>query len=213
LRGASVSDAVDDTPDSTFVRGPLREVAVEGTCPLCGGTSLVMRSLPLDLPYFGEALQTTVVCQSCSFRHPDLLLTREAEPARYELSVAGPHDLSARVVRSASGTIRVPELRATIEPGPRAEAFVSNAEGVLRRLRDIADFGVRASETPAARRTAERIVATIDAMIAGGRPFTLIIEDPTGNSAILHDRARKRTLTVTEARRLKRGSPEFRVAP
>jgi len=180
---------------------------------VCGGSSLVMRSVPLDLPYFGEALQTTVVCQSCSFRHPDLLLTREAQPARYELSVAGPHDLSARVVRSASGTIRVPELRATIEPGPRAEAFVSNAEGVLRRLRDIADFGVRASETPAARRTAERIVATIDAMIAGGRPFTLIIEDPTGNSAILHARARKRTLTETEARRLKRASPEFRVAP
>ena len=202
-----------DAPYSTFVRGPMREIAVDGTCPLCGGTSLVMRSLPLDIPYFGEALQTTLVCQSCSFRHPDLLLTREAEPVRYEFRIAGAEDLAARVVRSASGTIRVPELRAVIEPGPRAEAFVSNAEGVLHRLRDIADFGVRASETPASRRTAERTVATIDAMIAGDRPFTLIIEDPTGNSAILHDRARKRTLTVTEARRLKRGSPEFRVVP
>jgi len=189
----------------------MREVAVDGTCPLCGGTSLVMRSLPLDLPYFGEALQTTIVCHSCSFRHPDLLLTREAEPVRYELRIVGAHDLSARVVRSASGTIRIPELRAAIEPGPRAEAFVSNAEGVLRRLRDIADFGVRAADGSRAREMAKRTVATIDTMIAGERPFTLIIEDPTGNSAILHDRARKDVLGETEARRLKRGTPEFRV--
>jgi len=84
-------------------------------------------------------------------------------------------------------------------------------ERLLHGLRDIAGFGVRAAEGAASRRTAERTVATIDAMIAGERPFTLIVEDPTGNSAILHDRARKDALGETEARRLKRGTPEFRV--
>jgi zinc finger protein len=190
----------------------MREVKIEGRCPFCGGGGLVMRSLPLDIPYFGEALQTTVLCPDCSFRHADLMLTREGPPARHELRVSDPADLAARVVRSAASTIRVPELGAIVEPGLRADAFVSNAEGVLRRVRDIADFGRRTSETDAARRKADAVVARIDGMIAGREPFTLVLEDPTGNSAIVHERATRTELTAAEARRLKQGVPEFRVS-
>ena len=201
-----------ETPDSTFVRGPIREVAVEGACPYCGQPSLVMRSLPIELPYFGDALQTTVLCGSCSFRYADLVLSREGEPVRYEMKVGGAEDLSARVARSSAATVRVPELGAAIEPGLRGEAFVSNAEGVLRRIRSALEIALRGAETPAATRKAERRLAALDAMIDGRRPFTLIVEDPTGNSAILHERATKRVLTQAEARRLKRGVPEFRIA-
>jgi len=49
-------------------------------------------------------------------------------------------------------------------------------------------------------------------MIAGREPFTLVLEDPTGNSAIVHERATRTELTAAEARRLKRGVPEFRVS-
>ncbi len=209
----AVGRPVADIPGSSLVRGPLREVVIDGVCPLCAQPTLVMRSLPLEIPYFGEALQTTVLCQACTFRHPDLLLTKEGDPVRYELKVAAPEDLAARVVRSASGTIRIPELGAVVEPGPRAEAFVSNAEGVLQRFRDIVAFANRTAESTASRRKTERALSRIDAMIAGDVPFTLILEDPTGNSAILHDRARKDLLSRTEARRLKRGTPEFRVVP
>lgn len=201
-----------DPPESSFLRGPVREARIEGVCPTCGGTALVMRSLPLEIPYFGEALQTTVLCGDCSFRHADLILTREAPPARHELRVSGPDDLSARVVRSAAGTIRVPELGVIVEPGLRADSFVSNAEGVLRRVRDVVDFARRTAETDAERRRAEAALARIDGMIAGREPFTLVLEDPTGNSAILHERATRTELTAAEARRLKRGTPEFRVS-
>ena len=201
-----------DPNGSSFVRGPLQEMKIEGPCPFCGGDGLVMRSLPLDIPYFGEAHQTTVLCPSCSFRHADLMLTREGPAARHELRVTGLADLAARIVRSAACTIRVPELGVLVEPGLRAEAFVSNAEGVLLRVRDIADFARRAAETDTARRKAEAVIARIDAMIRGGEPFTLVLEDPTGNSGIVHERATRTELTAAEARRLKRGVPEFRVA-
>ena len=198
--------------ESTFVRGPLREVAVEGPCPFCGGDGLALRSLPIEVPYFGDALQTTVLCTKCSFHHADLLLTKEGTPTRYTLRASGAEDLAARVVRSAAGTIRVPAIGATVEPGLRAVAFVSNAEGVLRRIRDIVAFAPRHAGTAAARRKADATLARIDAMIEGRAPFTLVLEDPTGNSAILHDRATKTPLTKSEARRLKGGPPEFRVS-
>lgn len=171
-----------------------------------------MRSLPLNIPYFGDALQTTVLCQSCSFRHPDLLLMNQGPPMRYELRIDSPGDLTARIARSSACTVRVPELHARIEPGLRAEAFVTNAEGVLRRIRDITAFLVRNANGPAAKRTAESTIRTLDEMIAGRRPFTIVLEDPTGNSAIVHERAQKTILTDREAQRLKRAVPEFRAA-
>ncbi len=188
----------------------MREDAVAGACPTCGGATLVMRSLPLSIPYFGDALQTTVLCTACTFRHADLILTSEGPPMRYELAVDAAR-LDARVVRSAAGTIRIPELRAAIEPGLQAEAFVSNAEGVLRRIRDIVSFIHRTAGSDPAKRRAARSLAAIDEMIGGLRPFTLVLEDPTGNSAIVHEAARKRRLTAQEARRLKAGVPAFRI--
>jgi zinc finger protein len=131
---------------------------------------------------------------------------------RYEFRAEAAEDLSARVVRSASATIRVPELRVAIEPGPRADAFVSNVEGVLHRIRDVAASLTRSAENPAARRKAEVLLASIDRMIGGTEPFTVILEDPTGNSAILHDRATKRVLTAAQAKKLKRPVPEFTIS-
>ena len=200
-------------PDSSLATGPIREAPVEGACPHCDAANLVMRSLPLNIPYFGDALQTTVLCQSCSFRHADLLLLHQGPPTRHEMRVEGADDLSARVVRSSAATIRIPELPAKMEPGLRAEAFVSNAEGVLHRFRDAAETGLRGLDDPAAKRRAQRAVRMLEGMIEGRGPFTLILEDPSGNSAILHDRAKKTILTDREAARLQRKVPRFRVVP
>lgn len=212
LREEDVPSSMSQGPEGGLVRGSIREVALEGTCPDCGRPALVMRSLALDLPYFGEALQTTVMCERCPFRHADLLLTREGKPIRYELEVRSPEDLAARVVRSSSGTIRVRELGVVVEPGPKADAFVSNAEGVLHRIRDIVSFASRNAETPAARRKGERTLADLEEMVQGRRAFTLVLEDPTGNSAILHPNATKRMLSAKEAARLKSATPSFRIS-
>ena len=201
-----------DELESTFVRGTMQEIPVDGLCPTCGQATLLLRTLPMEIPFFGDALQTATLCRSCTYRQADLILSREGSPLRYELRVESPDDLDARVVRSGSGTIRVPEVGMTVEPGPRAEAFVSNAEGVLRRLQDIIGFAMRHADSEVSRKKAKRLAGRVDRMIAGQTPFTLIIDDPTGNSAILHDRATKRALTVAQARRLKGSTPEFRIS-
>ena len=161
--------------------------------------------MSIDIPYFGDALQTTVLCEACGFRHADVLHTRQGDPTRHALRVGGPEDLDARVVRSASCTVRVPELGVVMEPGPRSDAFISNAEGVLHRFRDIYGFLTRNADTERARRRATKSLETINRMIDGREPFTLVLEDPSGNSAILHEAAEVRPLTEAEVRRLKTG--------
>jgi len=179
-----------------------QEVRIEPACPSCGG-ALTLTAVDFDLPYFGPALLTTVRCGDCSFRHADTLLTREGEPARYTLRVEGKDDFAARVVRSQSGTIRLRELGAVLEPGAKSESFLTNAEGVLWRFRDIAEG---ATALAGSKRGAVRVLARLDRMIAGSEPFTLVVEDPTGNSVILSPKAVRRCLSAREATRLKRGA-------
>ena len=184
---------------------PVREVALDASCPSCGTAGLQMRSMGLDIPYFGDALQTTVLCGACGFRHADVLLTRQGAPTRHTLRVPGAHDLSARVVRSSSCTVRVKELAAVIEPGPRSDAFISSAEGVLHRLRDILAFLARNGNTKPRREAARTSLERLARMIDGAEPFTLVLEDPFGNSAILHDGATVEPLSEREVRGLKTG--------
>jgi zinc finger protein len=184
---------------------PVREDTLDASCPLCGGPGLQMRSMALDIPYFGDALQTTVLCGSCGFRHADVLLTKQGAPTRHTLHVRDAGDLSARVVRSSSCTVRVPEIGAVMEPGPRSDAFISNAEGVLHRFREIFEFLGRNGSTKPRRDGARGSLDRLAGMIEGREPFTLVLEDPFGNSGILHDAGRVEGLSDDEVRGLKTG--------
>lgn len=189
------------TPE--VARGPIRETSLDAACPVCDHRPLTLRSLDLDLPYFGGALQTTLLCQACGYRHGDLLLTRHREPLRVTLRVERADHRSARVARSSSGTIRVPELEAAMEPGPRAEAFVTNVEGVLRKFLDVVQGQEAVADSRADHRRLASVRYRIEAMLQGREAFTFVLEDPTGNSDVLHEDAVREVLTRKEAERLK----------
>jgi zinc finger protein len=160
-----------------------------------------------DIPYFGESMLIAGVC-SCGFRHSDTILLSQKEPARYTLEVTEPDDMDARVVRSCSGTIRIPELGIDVEPGFASDSYVSNVEGVLARVSEIVVFATRsaieAGDTDAARR-GEEILESINLARKGQFKLTFIIEDPLGNSAIASDKAVKTALSDEEIACLKTG--------
>lgn len=90
-----------------------------------------------------------------------------------------------------------------MEPGPRADAFVSNVEGVLRKFLDVVRGQEAVAGTKAESRRLGEVHARIDAMIEGREPFTFILEDPTGNSDILQDDVVRTPLSAEEAARLR----------
>jgi zinc finger protein len=160
-----------------------------------------------DIPYFGEAMLIAGVC-SCGFRHSDTILLSQKEPARYTMEVTEPDDLDARVVRSCSGTIRIPELGVDVEPGSASESYISNVEGVLARVSGIVAFATRSAREAGnieATRRGEEILESIDLARRGQFKLTFIIEDPLGNSAIASDKAVKTALSDEEIACLKTG--------
>jgi zinc finger protein len=160
-----------------------------------------------EIPYFGEALMIAGVCE-CGFRHSDTILLRQKEPVRYIMEVTQADDMDARVIRSSSGTIRVPELGVDVEPGFASESYISNIEGVLARISEIVAFATRsahqAGDGPSARR-GEEILEKIGLARSGRFKLTVLLEDPLGNSAIVSEKAVRSDLTDQEIAGLKTG--------
>ncbi len=153
----------------------------------------------LNLAYFDEVLQLSFQCDACGFRRTDLHITKQEEPMRYRLTVDRVQDLSARVVRSSSGHFEIPELEIRAEPGQAADSFVTNAEGVLDRCISAIETALRGTDVQEKRERAERLLEKADRLREVEEAWTLVIEDPLGNSAILGENVEESPLTEEEA--------------
>jgi zinc finger protein len=174
-------------------------------CPSCGATgAFQIRGRIDDIPYFGEVMETLITCNNCNLRHADVMCLGERKPMRYEFKIVSEADLMARVVKSSTGTMKVPELGVTVEPGPASEGYVSNVEGVLNRIERAVKIALEEAKGPQ-RRRGEAVMKKIEAIRAGKLKARLIIMDPFGHSAIVAKRVRKRELKRHELTSLKTG--------
>lgn len=163
-----------------------------GPCPVCN-TDIEFIYETQNIPYFSDIVIISALCPACGFRYTDTQVLSEREPSRWEMAVREPDDLNIRVVRSARGTVIIPELGARIDPGPACEGFVSNIEGVIDRFESVAD-GVIACGDEEERDGAIIFKEKVARVRHGTLEITLIIEDPSGNSAIVSERAVKEPL-------------------
>jgi len=179
------------------------EMPISTPCPVCGNKTLRYKATELDIPHFGKCLETLIYCTSCGFKHTDIMMLETHEPTRYELKIETESDMNARVVRSTSGTITIPELGAKLEPGPYSEAFITNVEGVLNRFVNVL---LQLLHTYPSKRDAILGAMRKIGYIRHGRlNATMILEDPFGNSAIISEKAIKRALSKEEIKNLKTG--------
>ncbi len=169
---------IPETPDER------RENTYRALCASCGRETLEVKELYVKIPRFGRMLIISMLCSQCGYRVFDTVALEYSGPSKVEYSVRKVGDLSARVIRSTTSTVLIPELGLELRPGPRSEAFITNVEGVLDRFLAIAEQLYRGSEgivKERARKAVERIKLAMDGKIQ----FRIIIEDEAGNSAIV----------------------------
>lgn len=174
----------------------MREI-YPGTCPACGGEIQIVHHR-LEIPHFPDLLLVSLACGACGYRHTDTIILGEGDPVRWTVRVDEPRDLSIRVVRSTTGMIKVPELGLAVEPGAACEGFVTNIEGVLSRFEQAVESILANPENEDERTAALQVQEKIAAAREVVFPFTVILEDPAGNSALISDKAKK-TLLEREA--------------
>jgi len=162
-----------------------------------------------SIPYFNELAMFSMECPSCNFSHTDVFSAEQRKPTRFTLHIDDLKLMRSRVVRSGSGTFRLPEFGIDVEPGPAAESFITNVEGVLQRTMSVVETAIGFAEKAEEKAKGAEILSNMNRAIEGEFPFTLVIEDPAGVSGIIPDDMSKvkiEELSIEEASQLK-GAP------
>ncbi len=192
------------------------QVVTLGDCPICGGKgTLKAIQYVHEIPYFGKVMESTIYCEKCGYRNADVMILEDRPPKLYTVKVENEKDLFTRVVRSKSGTIELDEIGVKIEPGPAAEGFVTNVEGLLERVKEALlmarSFKESEGDEEAVKKTDE-ILRYIEDVREGRKPLTVKIADPLGNSALIGEKVKSRLLTQEEIEGLSLG-PYVKINP
>jgi zinc finger protein len=178
---------------------------IKTDCPVCmGKNTLEMTSKTEKIPYFGEIMESTLLCVECGYKHSDTICLEQKEPVRYTLEI-NENNINTRVVKSQTATLSIPELGLKVEPGPKSQGYVSNVEGVLNRFESAIATAIGWAEEEEIKENALKILEKIENLKDGDEKATLIVEDPFGHSIIVSDDAKHRKLSEDELKELNTG--------
>jgi len=159
-------------------------------CQFCGEDKLALREVEEDIPHFGRVYILTAECSACGYKNTDVEPAEQKEPCKYTLRVENEKDLDVRIVKSGSATVKIPHI-ITMEPGPASNGYVTNVEGLLERVKSAIQTAGEAEDEPAAKKKAKNLLKKLTKVLLGREPLKIIIEDPTGFSAIISEKATK----------------------
>ena len=184
---------------------------VNAPCPQCSvEESLTMLTISSEIPYFGEHTQITVLCDKCGWKHTDFIPSDGEKPGFSSLVIDSEKKNAARVVRSSSCTIRIPELDLEVSPGGSSSGYVTNIEGVIKRFENAIETIIRGSDEDQESEIARQILERLRMVKEGEENVRLELLDPRGRSQIIHHDAESRELNNEELEQLETG-PEIPV--
>src|SRR3989344_21201 len=164
-------------------------------CPICSQKTLVLDERDMEIPYFGKVFLFSMTCTSCKYHKADVESTEQKEPVKYEFEISREDDMKVRVVKSSEATVKLPHI-ATITPGPASQGYVTNIEGILNRVKYQIEVAKESEEDDEDKKKAKNLLKKLMKIMWGQEKQKIIIEDPTGNSAIISDKAVREKLKV-----------------
>uniref|UniRef100_A0A8C6RFP1 Zinc finger protein ZPR1 n=1 Tax=Nannospalax galili TaxID=1026970 RepID=A0A8C6RFP1_NANGA len=193
--GAAVASSPAEAPPSTA--GPLfrpisaedeeqQPTEIESLCMNCyrNGTT---RLLLTKIPFFREIIVSSFSCEHCGWSNTEIQSAGKIQDqgVRYTLTVRAQEDMNREVVKTDSATTKIPELDFEI-PAFSQKGALTTVEGLINR----AISGLE-QDQPTRRVTEGIIACLIDEFIGKLKElkrvpssFTLIIDDPSGNSFV-----------------------------
>ena len=162
-------------------------------CTFCDANKLILREDQIEIPYFGRVFLFSMECEACGYRKADVEPAEQKEPCRYSFEVTSDNDLNVKVIKSGEAIVKIPHV-ITIEPGPASEGYVTNIEGLLDRVKKIIESSIEVEEEEAAKKKGKNLLKKLNKVLVGRESLKIIIEDSSGHSAIVSDKAQKSKL-------------------
>lgn len=164
------------------------DVLKEQDCPICHQKTLELMEKEIDIPFFGKTFIFSMNCSGCGFHKADLESADQKPACKCAIEVSGEEDMKIRVVRSSQATIKIPHI-VTIEPGPASNGYVTNIEGILERVKHEIQTAANGEEDEEAKKKARNMIKKLNRVMWGSEKLKITIEDPSGNSSIISDKA------------------------
>jgi zinc finger protein len=162
-------------------------------CPFCSKNKCTLSEDQADIPYFGKVFILAMNCDACGTRKSDIEPVERKEACKYTLEVESDEDLNIKIVKGAEANIKIPRI-ITIESGPASNGYITTVEGILERVKKIISSNAEGEDNPAKRKKAKNLLKKISKILVGREKVKIIIEDKSGHSAIISDKATKTKL-------------------
>lgn len=172
------------------------ENVLEGEyCPMCQKKTLALIEQEYEVPFFGKLFMFAMKCANpeCFYKKSDVEAAERKEPCKYTIEIDSEEDMSIRIIKSSEATIKVPHVT-TIEPGIASEGYVTNIEGVLNRIKTQIESVRDNADEDSDRKKAKNLLKKLQKVMWGREKIKMTIEDPSGNSAIISEKAEKKRL-------------------
>ena len=169
---------------------------VEGElCPFCLQKTLTLLEKEIEIPFFGKGFVFSMKCSNpdCNYNKSDVEITERSEPVKLELKPSDPKDMEIRVIKSSEATVVIPGIIA-ITPGPASNGYITNVEGIFHKVKVFLMNEKDHSDDEDAKKKLQVYIKKISKAIWNGKGLTLIIKDPSGNSAIISEKTKKSKL-------------------
>eukprot|EP01103_Thecamoeba_quadrilineata_P015694 TRINITY_DN5037_c0_g1_i1.p1 TRINITY_DN5037_c0_g1~~TRINITY_DN5037_c0_g1_i1.p1 ORF type:complete len:450 (-),score=70.62 TRINITY_DN5037_c0_g1_i1:1556-2905(-) len=159
---------------------------IESVCMNCyskGTTRLFLTKIP----FFKEIIFMSFSCPDCGYRSNDVQSQAVQEQGiKYTLKITSQKDLNRSIVKAEGCTISLPELEFEIPPTTQ-KGTINTLEGTLKQacqsLREAQPL--RRVEHPELAEKIEQFAEKLEGYANGNHlPFTIIVDDPSGNSFV-----------------------------
>lgn len=154
-------------------------------CPNCQSDGANIISHVLDIPHYDDFIMVSVNCRDCGYRTSDFYNMHSKGHTRYIYKVDNMSDDSTKIVRSVEGLVSIPEIDTQIEPYGEGSTWIRNIEGVLRDIHQKLLIFLRDEDDKDSIRSIKKRIAKLKQLMKYEIAFTLIVDDPSGNSLIL----------------------------
>ena len=156
-------------------------------CPSCQQGIIDIVKNIYDVPDGDKMLILKFVCNICDFHKSDVIpLTTNTKPGIMTLKITNEEDLKSKIYRSPAGKLEIPELDLIVEPGPRADFYYTNVEGILYRFENaVLIYRNNLDENDPKKSEMDELLGNLKKAMDGKFKFTLNITDTLGGSYII----------------------------
>eukprot|EP00090_Calanus_glacialis_P037142 TRINITY_DN6369_c0_g1_i1.p1 TRINITY_DN6369_c0_g1~~TRINITY_DN6369_c0_g1_i1.p1 ORF type:complete len:448 (-),score=170.81 TRINITY_DN6369_c0_g1_i1:80-1423(-) len=159
---------------------------IESMCMNCHKDGVTKLLLTL-IPHYKEIILMSFNCEHCGLSNNEIQSggVIQEKGLKLTVTISNERDLSRQLVKSDYATLTIPELELEIPPkGQKGE--ITTVEGVMERTISglEQDQPVRRHMDPEGAKQIDDYIVRMRATLKLAEPFTVLLDDPSGNSFI-----------------------------